>query len=162
LWKSANWQFNEDSMTALPAPGLNAHMSCTAEFLREWTTFTAALHVKLVTEGGGLPQQRQPLELDLVHTKSGDSLRVSLQADRAIVQRIESSQAIQVRETALTGVGDTGELRLSLTPNRLLVRLGGRLLLNVPRPSFLTGERCRFRVSAPAGATITALRFDGE
>ncbi len=83
FWTSANWQFNADSMTALTVSDAGPQSKCIAEFLRQWTTFTAALQVETPADDESLAQTHLTLELEVVHVTSGDALRVSLQPGRA-------------------------------------------------------------------------------
>ena len=162
VWNAPNWRFDEDAMTALPSRDGEPQFLCTAEFLRDWNSFTAAFRVELptVTESGNEAAQR--LRLEVAGPKSVDILRVTLRSDRVILENVHDGEAAPLRETELAEDDDFGRVRLSLAPNRLLVRVGNRLVINDPRPSALTGDPCRFRVSAPSGSIISELRFDGE
>ncbi len=162
VWNAPNWRFDEDAMTALPSPDDESRLLSTAEFLRDWISFTAAFRVELptVTESG--IEAAQGLLLEVAGPKSVDILRVTLRSDRVILENVHDGEAVPLRETELAEDDDSGSVRLSLTPNRFLVRAGNRLVINDPRPSALTGGPCRFRVSAPSGSIISELRFDGE
>jgi hypothetical protein len=162
VWNAPNWRFDEDAMTALPSRDGESRLLCTAEFLRDWNSFTAAFRVELptVTESGIEAAQR--LRLEVAGPKSVDIMRLTLRSDRVILENVHDGEAVPLRETELAEDDDSGSVRLSLTPNRFLVRVGNRLVVNDPRLSALTGETCRFRVSAPSGSIISELRFDGE
>ncbi|MBI1312520.1 hypothetical protein GC176_14605 [bacterium] len=162
LWQAAGWRFAEDSMSTESLDRSTAETYCTAEFLREWNTFSVGLTVDFAKSSGASDETSHQLVLEVVDRSSGDSLRVTLQPDRAAADSVQSGQAVLLREIPLADDFEFGRVGLLLTPNRLLVRGNDRLLLNVTRPSALIGQRCRFRILAPLGTTIRELRFDGE
>ena len=158
VWNAPGWQFNEDSMTTLEADVAADERLRSAEFLREWSSFAAAFRVEFPAGS----ESTQLVVMEVVGTKSADTLRITLQTDQAIVESVHNGEAVPLRETPLTTEDELSDIRLSLTPNRFLVRVGSRMLINGPRPRALIGDDCRFRVSVPAGSAITELRFDGE
>jgi len=156
-------------MTALSSPATTRSSNsaalpalCTAEFRRDWSSFTAAFRVDLPEESQDGPDATPHLILEVVGLESRDTLRFTARSQRAILEHVQGREIVPLREISLAGDEQLSILRLSLTPNRLLVRVGSRLLMNESRPSGLIGARCRFRVAAPPGSVISDLRFDGE
>ena len=162
VWNAPNWRFNEDAMTALSPENAESQTLCTAEFLRDWNSFTAAFRADLSAANEADAKALNGLVLEVAGPDSVDVLRVTLGSGRAELESIHGGEAVLRRETQLAEGDESASVRLSLTPNRLLVRIGIRLVINDPRPSALIGHRCRFRVSAPSGSVISELRFDGE
>lgn len=162
VWNAPNWRFNEDAMTALSTENAESQSLCTAEFLRDWNSFTAAFRVELPAATESHDEASQQLVLEVAGLESVDVLRVTLGAGRAVLKSVHGGEAALTRETQLAERDESDSVRLSLTPNRLLVRIGSRLVINEPRPSALIGHRSRFRISAPPGSVISELRFDGE
>lgn len=149
-------------MTALPPDDSTAESLCLAEFLRDWSTFTAAFLVDLGAPVAESSRLRTQLVLEILDPDSKDALRVTFTPDQAVVETVLSGQTAPLRDASLAEDDEFRNVAMSLTPNRVLVRVNGRLLLNVPRPAELTGNRCRFRISTPPASTISELRFDGE
>jgi hypothetical protein len=162
VWDAPNWRFDDDAMTALSTENAESQTLCTAEFLRDWNSFTAAFQVELPVVVGTDTEDAQRLVLEVAGPDSVEALRVTLGSGRAVLESVHKGESILTRETELAETDESASVRLSLTPNRLLVRIGSRLVINDPRPSALIGHRCRFRVSAPPESVISELRFDGE
>ena len=89
VWNAPGWQFNEDSLTAPEANVAADERLCSAEFLREWSSFAAAFRV----ESPAGSESTQLVVMDVVGTKSADTLRVTLQMDRAIVESVHDGEA---------------------------------------------------------------------
>ncbi len=161
-WKTSRWRFNDDSMTALPAGASTVERLCPAEFFRDWTAFTAAFLVDFDDASDKSARIGPHLLMEVFDPDSADTLRVSFETEHAAAESIMSGEAVTLREASLMKSEEPSNVGLSLTPNRVLVRVNGRLLLNVPRPSALIDRRCRFRISALPGSTVSELRIDGE
>lgn len=160
FWDSTGWQFNEDSMLAISAAPFDEPAVCVAEFLRDWETVAVSLTFQspaAMTESS----RAERLILDL--TGQEDTvLRCRLLPDRVTAALLSGTQVTSLRETSPDDSITFAHVRLALTPNRFLVSGDDRLLLNVPRPAAMTGQRCRLRITAPAQTLISELRFDGE
>jgi hypothetical protein len=163
LWSHEGWHIDDDSMTC------ESEVLQPATFLRPYRNLVVECQFSQMAEVD-LPADPPPIEFELrllnrnTHrwaslSQLSGQLTLSESGDEA------SSEAQPLRESTDDVDKDSQEVnvRLTMTPNRILVAIDGQLRMNLPRPtSTLNAEcLCQFIGHTP-GITLTNLRFEGD
>lgn len=166
LWSSEGWGLNEDSMTCdsdsrQPATFLRPYRSVVVE-----CQFSRAKENESDTETG----ETVPVECELRLLNRDSNRWASLSLNSASVtltESVDGSNATTqiLRETDRTSGGNFSDVvvRLTLTPNRLLVAVDGQMKINVNRPSSIVMADCLAQfVVSKADTKVSDLRFEGD
>ena len=192
LWHATGWFFDESAMRP-PASSTtetgHEQPLAAATFRRPYAQFVLSLTVESASDRPSvesLPAHESTssaainerlLSIELLPQTTDPRLVIAL-SDRNIEVRVESDSATPA--SRILGSNDWGSdsdattdpveetsnatsLTIALTPNRLLVRRAGRLLINIQRPVALTGASCFVRLKPGQHLThLSNLRFEGE
>jgi hypothetical protein len=125
-----------------------------------------------VTETSDTTDSLKPLLTVELLPQDADSRLLIALSESSLDVRTDSalgSQALASSESSSSqdDPQDTSDhetsLTIALTPNRLLIRRAGRLLINVQRPVSIAGKACFISLKAgPRLAYVGDLRFEGE
>lgn len=163
LWSHEGWRLGEDSMIC------ESEILQPATFLRPYRNLVVECQFSQMDQVDS-PADSPPMEFELRllnrNTQRWASLsQLSGQLTFSESGNEASSEAQPPRESTDDVDKDSQEVnvRLTMTPNRILVAIDGQLRMNLPRPtSTLNAEcRCQFIGHTP-GITLTNLRFEGD
>jgi len=163
LWSCDGWKINEDSMTSeseTPQP---------ATFLRPYRN--VLIECRFSRSGKvDSPRDLPPIEFEL-RLRNRDSQRqaiLSHTSEKVTLSESDgeaSSAKRPLREytQAVSGDSQDVEVRLTMTPSRILVVVNGQMRINSPRPTSVLNADClsQFMVREP-GIALTDVRFEGD
>lgn len=164
LWDSNGWRIDNDSMRS------ESPLPATVTFFRPYRNLVISCQLTRPES----PKTSRPLdsrsscELRLMNQSTGGLTSLVIDTDR--VALIESSQRQTaslnvIREVSLDAREEPGEfvVRLTLTPNRILVAINGQLRINTARPATIRNTRCLAQfVGHESEVTVRDLRFEGN
>lgn len=162
LWTCQGWKIDDRSMSSeSPVP------AC-ATFFRPYRN----LVVECRLARSGKPEfdssSSPSFEMRLVDESTGNRAGLVIDSDKAcLVEARRDHEAVLkvLREASLDACEEPEEItvRLTLTPNRILVAIDGHLQINAVRPATIMNTDCRaqFVVHEP-GITLSDLRFEGN
>ncbi len=163
LWACDGWKINEDSMTSeseLPQP---------ATFLRPYRNVVVECRFSRSGEVDS-PSDLPPIEFEL-RLRNRDSQRLAILSHTSGKITLSesdgeaSSAKRPLREytQAVSSDSQDVEVRLTMTPNRILVVVNGQMRINSPRPTSVLNADClpQFMVREP-GIALTDVRFEGD
>ena len=165
LWSSDGWWIDEDSMASESDSGQPA------TFLRPYRNVVIECRFSKATEDRTKTvQERSPIECEL-RLLSRDSNRwTSLllgPGDIVLAESVDGANTTvrTLRKTERATGDDPLEagIRLTLTPNRLLVAVDGQMRINVARPGSIMMSDCLAQfVVSEASIELSDLRFEGD
>lgn len=162
LWACDGWKINEDSMTS------EADTRQPATFLRPYRNVVIECRFSRSGEVDS-PSDMPPIEFELQLRNRETQSRTILSHTSGKLTLSESdgeasSAQRPLRESTLAVSSDSQdvEVRLTMTPNRILVMVDGQMRINSPRPTSVLNAEClsQFIVHEP-GVTLTDVRFEG-
>ncbi|MFT5323577.1 MAG: hypothetical protein ACI8P0_001427 [Planctomycetaceae bacterium] len=166
LWSNDGWRINVDSMTC------ESDSEQPATFLRPYRSVVIECRFSRATEIETKTAAEENLPIDCeIRLLSRDSNRwASLSLSSASITLTESVDGANatvrtLRETdRITGDGPSDvKLRLTLTPNRLLVAVDGQMKINVARPGSIMMTDCLAQfIASKADIELSDLRFEGD
>ncbi|MGZ0171821.1 MAG: hypothetical protein ACKVHE_19945 [Planctomycetales bacterium] len=169
LWSSDGWRINEDSMICESDSG---HA---ATFLRPYRNVVIECRFSPsgeVTEA--LEQAPFGFEIRLLNQSTQRSTNLWLNTDSVSLSETQDPTqpvslplwgSLLIRDVARGDNGDQDEvnIRLTLTPNRLLVAVDGQMKINVTRPGSIRMADCLAQfVVSKADIELSDLRFEGD
>lgn len=166
LWSSEGWLINEDSMVCESDSGQPA------TFLRPYRSVVVECRFSRTRgdESESAPEENGPIECELRLLNSDSNRWATLSLNSTSITLTESvdganSTVQTLRETDRASGDDFSDVvvRLSLTPNRLLVAVDGQMKINVNRPVSIMMADCLAQfVASKAGTKLSDLRFEGD
>lgn len=167
LWSCDGWRIDEDSMHCEsdgrpPATFLRSYREVTVEF---------SLTTESDEDIDKGPSSHQPNdtrqlkpEIRLFNPNDESWLTAQLNDDTIRLSAHTKQTEKKLRESPASLENSTAAtIRLTMTPNRILVAVDGRLAINASRPSeFLEQEFLLQFLASPAGAVLSDLRIEGE
>jgi hypothetical protein len=169
LWSSDGWRINEDSMTCESDSGQ------TATFLRPYRNVVIECRFspsEEVTEA--VKQAPLKFGIRILNQSTQRSTNLWINTDRInLSETPDPTQpgslplwgSLLIRDVARGDNGDQDEVnvRLTLTPNRLLVAVDGQIKINVTRPGSIMMADCLAQfVVSKTGIALSDLRFEGD
>ena len=163
LWSCDGWRVDEDSMTS------ETESSHPATFLRPYRNVVIECRFSRNGEVDP-PKDHPPIEFELRLFNRDTQRWTSLSHNSGKLTLSESgaeasSRQQPLRESTNAVNGDTQNLdvRLTVTPNRILVAINGQMRINSPRPTSILNAEClpQFVIYQP-GVSLTDLRFEGD
>ena len=165
LWSCEGWRLDKESMTCdsgdLPP----------ATFLRPYRNVVVEFRLSRSDQpGDGLLTESSPalFELRLFDraTRNWAGLVMDLGSVSLKEFRENRTTELQMLREASQDFTNTHHgvlVRFTLTPNRVLVAINGRLKINAARPTAIMNTDCLLQfVSLEPGATLSELRIEGE
>lgn len=164
LWSNDGWQINEDSMIC------ESNIGQSATFLRPYRNVVIECRFSRSNKNATATEDDSPIEFEirLLNRDSNRWVSLSLSpADITLTESVDGANANvrPIRETARTTGDDSSEVavRLTLTPNRLLVSVDGQMKINVTRPGPIMMADCLAQFVVPkADIELSDLRFEGD
>lgn len=164
LWSCEGWRVDENSMTCE-----SAAMS-PATFLRPYRNVVIECQLSRPAEAttSSATESPTPFELRLLNQSTGNWIGVVVDADNVSLSEFSDDQqpALQtLRKTSRQPGSENHEIavRLTITPNRILVAINSRLKINAARPSSTMNVECLPQfVAHEAGVTLSDLRIEGD
>lgn len=163
LWSSDGWRLDEDSMTSGNAT------SPPATFLRPYRN--VVIECRFSRQGEVIPPDGQSsieFELRLLNRDTHRWTSLSYASGKVTLSESGNdtlSAQRPLRESKDAANSDTKDLdvRLTMTPNRVLVAVNGQMRINSPRPTSILNAEClpQFVVDQP-GVSVTDIRFEGD
>lgn len=163
LWACDGWRINEDSMTSeseSPQP---------ATFLRPYRNVVIECRFSRSGEVDS-PEGLPPIEFELrLRNRNSQRLAILSHTSGKITLSESDGEASSAKRPlreytqAVSGDSQDVEVRLTMTPNRILVVVNGQMRINSPRPTFVLNADClsQFMVREP-GIALTDVRFEGD
>jgi hypothetical protein len=166
LWSNDGWRINEDSMICESDSGQPA------TFLRPYRSVIVECRFSRAKENESetATEENEPIECELRLLNRDSNRWATLSLSPASITLTESADGANatvrtLRETDRTSGDDLSDVvvRLTLTPNRLLVAVNGQMKMNVARPGSIMMTDCLAQfVVSKADITISGLRFEGD
>ena len=169
LWSNDGWRINADSMTC------ESDSEQLATFLRPYRSVVIECRFSPsgeVTEA--LEQAPFGFEIRLLNQSTQRSTNLWLNTDSVSLSETQDPTqpvslplwgSLLIRDVARGDNGDQDEvnIRLTLTPNRLLVAVDGQMKINVTRPGSIRMADCLAQfVVSKADIELSDLRFEGD
>ena len=163
LWSCGGWRIDDDSMTSeteTPQP---------ATFLRPYRN--VVIECRFSRKGEVAPSNDQPpIEFELRLFNRNTHRWTSLSHASGRVTLSESGNDTLSAQRPLRESGDVAnsdaqelDVRLTMTPNRILVAINGQMRINSPRPTSILNAECLPQfVIYQAGVSVTDIRFEGD
>lgn len=171
LWSCENWQLGAHTMTCQSEP---LHP---ATFLRPYRNIVIECQLTCPTGSAGTSasepkQSSNQLEFRLVNQGTGNWAGLMIDADD-----VSLTEFVAARQPTLRTLRKCShkfnnseksnhrriDVRVTMTANRILVAIDGRLKINVTRPSAILGADCLARfIAHQPGTTLSQLRIEGE
>jgi hypothetical protein len=164
LWSSEGWRIGEKSMVS-ESEGVSL-----ATFLRPYRNVVIECRLTQSEQSTKDSPADSPLcfELRLFEKLTGNWTGLKTTAETVLLSQFASDQqpALRVlRETPPEPSDDSHEMtvRFTMTPNRILIAINGRLRINASRPASSMHCDClsQFVVHQP-GVTLSDLRIEGD
>jgi hypothetical protein len=164
LWSCEGWRINEDSMTC------ESETLQPASFLRPYRNVVIECRLTRPEESQTVEPTESPLtfELRLLDQSTGHWIGLNVADDNVSLEEFSEDRkpVLQtLRETPRDISGETHEVavRLTMTPNRILVAINGRLKINAARPTSTMSVECLVQfVADESGVTLSDLRIEGD
>jgi hypothetical protein len=165
LWSCEGWRIDEKSMTS----GGDAGQAAT--FLRPYRNAVIECRVSTSTVAVSEPN-RTPvgIEIRLLNQSTQQWTSLSLSLESITLAESKSgvgalSKLRRLRSVAREAGNDPSEveIRLTVTPNRVLVAVDGQMKINAARPASIRNTECLAQfIVHDEGATLSDLRFEGD
>lgn len=162
LWNCDGWRMDENSMATTsesppPATFLRPYRNVVVECRFGTTAAVAASSNESSVE----------CEIRLLNQSTQQWTSLSVNSNRVTLAetRGKSPALRTLRETARSDTGDNSkvDVRLTLTPNRILVAVDGQMKININRPGSIMMADCLAQfVVAKADLELSELRFEGD
>jgi hypothetical protein len=163
LWSCEGWRIDENSMTC------EADAEQAATFLRPYRN--AVIECRISTASDSASERNQTpvaMEVRLLNQGTRQWMSVSLSKESVTVAETtedDSSNLRPLRSAARDAGNDPSEadIRLTITPNRLLVAVDGQMKINAARPASIMHAECLPQfIVREAGVTLSDLRLEGD
>lgn len=164
LWTCQGWKISDRSMSS------ESPLPARATFFRPYRNLVIECRLARSTEieVNLSSTSPMPFEIGLVNESTGNRTGLMIDSDKAslVEARKERESVLKVvREVSFDACEEPDEItvRLTLTPNRILVAIDGHLRINAARPATIMNTDCRaqFVVHQP-GIKLSDLRFEGN
>lgn len=163
LWSGDGWKINKDSMTSeseSPQP---------ATFLRPYRNVVIECRFSRSGEADS-PEDMPPIEFELqLRNRDTQCLTILSHISGKLTLSETGGEALSaqrpLRESSLAFSSDSHDVkvRLTMTPNRILVVVNGQMRINSPRPTSVLNAECLSQfIVHEAGVTLTDVRFEGD
>lgn len=164
LWSCEGWRIDEDSMTS------ETESTSSATFLRPYRNVVIECRLSRPTESATSPatESSAPFELRLLDQSTGNWIGLIVATDSVSLSEFSADQQPDLqtlRKTPREAGNESQEIavRLTMTPNRILVAIDARLKINAARPSASMIAECLVQfVAHEAGVTLSDLRIEGD
>lgn len=178
LWASEDWKLDATSMTFESAESRSVP-PLAATFLRPYRNIVieCRLACPAITTSRASPESTQThpshlFELRLVGPDTGGWAGLIIDADSvSLIEATGSQQPVQriLRKCPrdVDEIRDSNsrqaDVRITMTANRILVAVDGRLKINVTRPGAILNADCQAQfIAHQPGTTLSELRIEGE
>lgn len=158
LWHAPGWEVNEDSIVCLRS-------TQPATFLRPWQSVMVEVqpNFKNANENAEGAVRNRSFELRVSNEDASTAAVIRFANESVELIRMSDGSQEVLRHAAIEPIGDEPLLRLSVTPNRIVVGCDGRPVLNGPRPSELVRRPLFVQFAASGGSIrISSIRIEGE
>lgn len=163
LWSCDGWRIDENSMTS------ETETLHPATFLRPYRNVVIECRFSRRAEVDS-PEDIPPIEFEMRLRNRDTQRQAILSHTSGKVTLSESGNEVSseqrpLRESTNADNSDTQdvELRLTMTPNRILVVINGQMRINSPRPASILNAECVSQfVAHEPGVTLSDVRFEGD
>ncbi|MDA1164324.1 MAG: hypothetical protein O3B13_14610 [Planctomycetota bacterium] len=165
LWSCDGWRIDEDSMVS------DFEEVSLATFRRPYRNVVIECRLTQSEQSAKDSPAESPqcFELRLLEKSTGNWIGLKTTAESVLLSHFASDQrpALQLlRESPPEPPSDDNHemtVRFSMTPNRILIAINGRLRINASRPASLMHRDClpQFVVHQP-GVRLSDLRIEGD
>jgi len=163
LWSCDGWRIDENSMTS------ETETLHPATFLRPYRNVVIECRFSRSDEVASL-EESVPIEFELRLLNRDTQRQAILSHTSGKVTLKESGGEVSsaqrpLRESTMAFNRDSQdvEVRLTMTPNRILVVIDGRMRINSPRPTSILNAECVLQfVAHEPGITISEVRLEGD
>lgn len=163
LWSYEGWRMGEDSMTC------ESEILQPATFLRPYRNIVIECQFSRMADVDS-PADAPPIEFELRLLNRNTQRWTSLSQLYGQLTLSESGNEASsgpqsLRKSTNDVDDDTQEVnvRLTMTPNRILVAINGQRRMNLPRPTSTLNAECLCQfIGYTPGITVTNLRFEGD
>lgn len=163
LWSCDGWRINEDSMT------FESETPLPATFLRPYRNVVIECRFSRSGEVDS-SENRPPIEFELrLRNRDTQSLTIlacnsgKLTLSESDGEASSAQRPLREYTQAVSGDSQDVEVRLTMTPNRILVAVNGQMRINSPRPTSVLNAQCilQFIVHEP-GIVLADVRLEGD
>jgi len=169
LWSGEGWRTSKDSMTC------ESESSQPATFLRPYRNVVIECQLSWPVSATTPSPQPPPIEFEvrMLDRNTGGWAALTVDSDEIELSEVELSETDGKTRTSFKSLRraandiDRNEpkisVRMTMTPNRVLVAINGQMKINSPRPGSIMNTECLTQfVAKQPGTRISELRFEGD